>query len=418
MGATLDIAGASRCGGAAPSALPPHPLTSSPLPASPAPALPHPLLPSTHHGAAAAPASTPSSPNPLPIRPRTPQLHVAPAARRRPPRLHQHRRPRPGHPRLGQGRPPRHLQPAVAPVHGANRPGPAASPPVRLPSGGSTQLSPPKVCTSLNWSRRLNYPSPPPPDTPQVYQHVYLAVLYGALAIKSIYVDDFKALAEGSIGSVKLTKLNVRPLFHSFRRSFRSFTVVLSYPPPPAARPVPPGLTGARPRNPLPLRRGRRLCSGGGRLRMRSTCSCSRCSSVDTACRGCSRSGSPPTPSPAGCSPTCSRRVFSLFSGAFLAISGGFPPHRPLPPLSALGAAFSPPPLRRWRTWWTTWRTPSATPRPGRCPWAGASCRWRRRRTSATGASSGCTCPGGSTTRRGRTPSGPPLSTPLRTPCA
>lgn len=57
---------------------------------------------------------------------------------------------------------------------------------------------------------RPNTPNAPSP--PQVYQHVYLAVLYGALAIKSIYLDDFKALFDGNIGAVTLSKLNVRAL--------------------------------------------------------------------------------------------------------------------------------------------------------------------------------------------------------------
>ena len=39
------------------------------------------------------------------------------------------------------------------------------------------------------------------------YQHVYLAVLYGVLAIKSIYVDDFKSITDGAIGAVRLTRL-------------------------------------------------------------------------------------------------------------------------------------------------------------------------------------------------------------------
>ena len=37
-----------------------------------------------------------------------------------------------------------------------------------------------------------------------MYQHLYLALLYGLLAIKSVLVDDFMALAEGAIGSVRL----------------------------------------------------------------------------------------------------------------------------------------------------------------------------------------------------------------------
>lgn len=39
------------------------------------------------------------------------------------------------------------------------------------------------------------------------YQHVYLAALYGLLALKSIFLDDFNAYFSGSIGPVKLAKL-------------------------------------------------------------------------------------------------------------------------------------------------------------------------------------------------------------------
>jgi acyl-lipid (8-3)-desaturase len=38
-------------------------------------------------------------------------------------------------------------------------------------------------------------------------QHLYLGALYGLLALKSIFVDDFSALASGSIGAVRLSKL-------------------------------------------------------------------------------------------------------------------------------------------------------------------------------------------------------------------
>ena len=41
----------------------------------------------------------------------------------------------------------------------------------------------------------------------QAYQHWYLGLLYSLLAIKSILVDDFTSLANGNIGSVRLSKL-------------------------------------------------------------------------------------------------------------------------------------------------------------------------------------------------------------------
>ncbi|KAG0568065.1 hypothetical protein KC19_7G183900 [Ceratodon purpureus] len=39
------------------------------------------------------------------------------------------------------------------------------------------------------------------------YQHVYLGVLYGVLALKSIFLDDFMAYSSGSIGPVKVAKM-------------------------------------------------------------------------------------------------------------------------------------------------------------------------------------------------------------------
>jgi fatty acid desaturase len=44
----------------------------------------------------------------------------------------------------------------------------------------------------------------------QAYQHIYLGVLYGLLALKSVLVDDFLALSSGSIGSVSISKLTLR----------------------------------------------------------------------------------------------------------------------------------------------------------------------------------------------------------------
>lgn len=39
-------------------------------------------------------------------------------------------------------------------------------------------------------------------------QHLYLGVLYGLLALKSIFVDDFTALSSGSIGPVQVSKFS------------------------------------------------------------------------------------------------------------------------------------------------------------------------------------------------------------------
>ena len=41
----------------------------------------------------------------------------------------------------------------------------------------------------------------------QAYQHIYLALLYGLLAIKSIILDDFQSISTGSIGPVSISKL-------------------------------------------------------------------------------------------------------------------------------------------------------------------------------------------------------------------
>jgi hypothetical protein len=41
----------------------------------------------------------------------------------------------------------------------------------------------------------------------QVYQHLYLAFLYGLLKVKSVLVDDFAALAKGCIGELRLARM-------------------------------------------------------------------------------------------------------------------------------------------------------------------------------------------------------------------
>lgn len=45
---------------------------------------------------------------------------------------------------------------------------------------------------------------------PQAYQHIYLAVLYGLLAIKSIILDDFQSISTGSIGPVSISRLTTQ----------------------------------------------------------------------------------------------------------------------------------------------------------------------------------------------------------------
>ena len=46
----------------------------------------------------------------------------------------------------------------------------------------------------------------------QAYQHIYLALLYGLLAIKSILLDDFQSMLTGSIGPVSISKLTQQEL--------------------------------------------------------------------------------------------------------------------------------------------------------------------------------------------------------------
>ncbi len=61
---------------------------------------------------------------------------------------------------------------------------------------GGTWASPPPCWTLTGCALLL-----------QAYQHWYLGLLYSLLAIKSILVDDFTSLANGNIGSVRLSKL-------------------------------------------------------------------------------------------------------------------------------------------------------------------------------------------------------------------
>ena len=42
---------------------------------------------------------------------------------------------------------------------------------------------------------------------PQAYQHVYMFALYGLLAMKSVFLDDFFTLAGGAIGPVRVPAL-------------------------------------------------------------------------------------------------------------------------------------------------------------------------------------------------------------------
>jgi len=61
------------------------------------------------------------------------------------------------------------------------------------------------------------------------YQHIYLALLYGLLAIKSVLVDDFAAIADGKIGPVKISKFTSRENleFWSGKAIFGAYYVLL-----------------------------------------------------------------------------------------------------------------------------------------------------------------------------------------------
>jgi hypothetical protein len=47
----------------------------------------------------------------------------------------------------------------------------------------------------------------------QELQHLYLAFLYGLLKVKSVLVDDFAALARGSIGPLRLARMTTGEAF-------------------------------------------------------------------------------------------------------------------------------------------------------------------------------------------------------------
>jgi acyl-lipid (8-3)-desaturase len=64
---------------------------------------------------------------------------------------------------------------------------------------------------------------------PQAWQHVYLGALYGLLALKSVLVDDFAALAAGAIGAVRLRRLTAGELavFWAGKAGFAALFVAL-----------------------------------------------------------------------------------------------------------------------------------------------------------------------------------------------
>lgn len=63
----------------------------------------------------------------------------------------------------------------------------------------------------------------------QAWQHIYLGALYGLLAIKSVLIDDFAALAAGAIGAVRLRRLTRGELavFWAGKAAFAALFVAL-----------------------------------------------------------------------------------------------------------------------------------------------------------------------------------------------
>ena len=64
---------------------------------------------------------------------------------------------------------------------------------------------------------------------PQAYQHIYLALLYGLLAIKSIILDDFQSISTGSIGPVSISRLTIqeKTIFWGGKLLWLAYFVVL-----------------------------------------------------------------------------------------------------------------------------------------------------------------------------------------------
>ena len=63
----------------------------------------------------------------------------------------------------------------------------------------------------------------------QAYQHIYLGALYGLLALKSVLLDDFMAIANGQIGPVSISNLTKEELavFWGGKLLWLSYFVVL-----------------------------------------------------------------------------------------------------------------------------------------------------------------------------------------------
>lgn len=63
----------------------------------------------------------------------------------------------------------------------------------------------------------------------QRYQHIYLGALYGLLVVKSVLVDDFKALADGAIGPLKLARMTSgeKAVFWGCKALYAAYYIVL-----------------------------------------------------------------------------------------------------------------------------------------------------------------------------------------------
>mmetsp|Transcript_41142 Transcript_41142/g.68727 ORF Transcript_41142/g.68727 Transcript_41142/m.68727 type:complete len:464 (-) Transcript_41142:302-1693(-) len=64
----------------------------------------------------------------------------------------------------------------------------------------------------------------------QRFQHIYLGLLYGLLALKSVLLDDFMALSSHSIGNVKFDPLSWEEVFILFGGKVFFFTYMMAIP--------------------------------------------------------------------------------------------------------------------------------------------------------------------------------------------
>ena len=87
----------------------------------------------------------------------------------------------------------------------------------------------PDICVSSD-GRDIRRVAPSHPRRAHhAFQHLYLGFLYGLLAMRSIFVDDFAALVQGRIGTVKIAKFTTHELlvFLSGKVAFATWFLAL-----------------------------------------------------------------------------------------------------------------------------------------------------------------------------------------------